>query len=284
MNFYILSNNSHDISTLQTIIESDFSNSIVGIDSTIENAYDDLLQLRVDVLLINCDEDAPTDGLKLIERLHSVHIKPNIIMIGAARNQSIKEDAYRQGIDFYLEKPLNPIEVQHVTRLVASYRYLITKMAEISKITSSFATPLKQPQSQHRIQTERVYSLLRFLGIASEKGNTDIIRIIRVMIEQNVSFSNLDFERDLSLDPQNKKITFQRIRRAIRIGISNLAAMCNEYPENEILFEYANSLFEYQNVSIEIQKIRHNDVPRNQISIQHFFDGLLQESLSDSSK
>jgi two-component system response regulator YcbB len=62
------------------------------------------------------------------------------------------------------------------------------------------------------------------------------------------------------------------------VGITNLAGMCNEYSENEILLEYANALFEYQNVYIEIQKMRHEDVPNGQISLQHFFDGLLQES------
>ncbi len=59
------------------------------------------------------------------------------------------------------------------------------------------------------------------------------------------------------------------------MGITNLAGMCNEYSENEILLEYANALFEYQNVYIEIQKMRHEDVPngksRSNISLMAYY-------------
>ncbi|XRD93556.1 DNA-binding domain-containing protein [Pediococcus pentosaceus] len=49
--------------------------------------------------------------------------------------------------------------------------------------------------------------------------------------------------------------------------------MCIEYPENEVLLEYANSLFDFQNVYNEMQRIREVGAQRGQISIQHFFDG-----------
>ncbi|MDN3537535.1 DNA-binding domain-containing protein [Limosilactobacillus fermentum] len=65
------------------------------------------------------------------------------------------------------------------------------------------------------------------------------------------------------------------------MGITNLATMCIDYPENDILLEYANNLFEYQNIHVEIQRLHHQDVRRGQVSIQRFFDGLLQESARD---
>lgn len=125
---------------------------------------------------------------------------------------------------------------------------------------------------------DRVDAILRFLGIAAETGSEDIRKIIRLMVDQKATFAAIDFSRDLHLDDHAKKITYQRIRRALRMGIVNLATMFTDYPENEILLEYANNLFEYQNVHIEIQRLRNEKVRHGQISIQHFFDGLLQES------
>lgn len=128
---------------------------------------------------------------------------------------------------------------------------------------------------------DHVDTVLRFLGIASETGSEDIRKIIRVMIDQKASFSSIDFQRDFHADDHEKKIAYQRIRRALRVGITNLATMCIDYPENDILLEYANNLFEYQNIHVEIQRLHHQDVRRGQVSIQRFFDGLLQESARD---
>ncbi|MDD6421404.1 MAG: DNA-binding domain-containing protein, partial [Lactobacillus delbrueckii] len=67
-------------------------------------------------------------------------------------------------------------------------------------------------------------------------------------------------------------------RRTLHIGIVNLATMCIDYPDNEMLLDYANNLFEYQNIHVEMQHQNGKELERGQISLQHFFDGLLQES------
>lgn len=66
--------------------------------------------------------------------------------------------------------------------------------------------------------------------------------------------------------------------RTLHIGIVNLATMCIDYPDNEMLLDYANNLFEYQNIHVEMQHQNDKELERGQISLQHFFDGLLQES------
>ena len=276
MNFYLFENDSRHTTTIRDLIEADFNNNLVGIGVSPTQAYDDLLQLRVDIMIISSND--PEVGIQLIKRLEQVQIKPHYIMISSAEDVATKEAAYHAGIDFFLEHPVSPVEFKHVTRLVASYCQQISKLSEIYNITSQVVTPFNRPQSEHRLQMDRVNAILRFLGIASETGNKEILKIIRIMVDQNISFSSIDFQRDLGLDEHEKKIVYQRIRRALRVGITNLAGMCSEYSENEVLLEYANALFEYQNVYIEIQKMRHEDVPNGQISLQHFFDGLLQES------
>ena len=66
--------------------------------------------------------------------------------------------------------------------------------------------------------------------------------------------------------------------RSFGTGIVNLATMCIDYPDNEMLLDYANNLFEYQNIHVEMQYQNGKELERGQISLQHFFDGLLQES------
>jgi len=130
---------------------------------------------------------------------------------------------------------------------------------------------------------DHVNEVLRFIGIASDTGSKDIRKIIRLMIDQNLSLNSINFERDFNITDHKKKVIYQRIRRELRVGVVNLAAMCMDYPENDILLEYANNLFDYQNIHIEIQRLKGKKIQRGQVSIQHFFDGLLQESFRGQS-
>ena len=281
MNFYIFTEQDDENQELQNLIEQEFDNSLVGFSDNSKKAYDDLLQLRVDIMIINCPNN-PNNGISLISKLSQAYIKPHFIFIGPSNSIATKNDAYKNNIDFYLETPISQIEFKHICRMVASQCRLIEKISDIYKISAGVATPFNQPQAYHHQQVDRVNSILRFLGISSENGYNDIQKIIHVMIDQNIPFSRIKFERDLSLDCHSKKTTFQRIRRTLKVGITNLATMCIEYPENEILLEYANCLFQYQNVYNEMQKLRDMETSHSQISIQHFFDGLLQESFGDN--
>lgn len=277
MNFYLLENDPQTASILQNLIEADFNNTLVGTTADPQSAYEDLLQFRVDVMILAAQLGEMT-GPDLINRLTKVHSHPHFIITGPVPTPPEKSAAYQAGVDFYLPTPLNVDEARHVIHLVTSQVHLTTQLNLIYELAASTNSPSRRPQATQRRQMDRVDSILRFLGIAAETGSEDIRKVIRLMVDQKITFAAVDFARDLHLTAHEKKIAYQRIRRALRVGITNLATMCTDYPENEILLEYANNLFEYQNVHIEIQRLHNQPVRHGQISIQHFFDGLLQES------
>lgn len=281
LNFYILDQDPACIPVLQDLIETDFDNSLVGYSSDTISAYTEILQLRVDILFISFEQQLK-DGIDFIGQLKGVHSNPRIIMTNNGSASIIKSRAYNSGVDLFIEKPLNLTEVRHLIRLISSAAKMTKKMRIINDISSSDATPLKHPQLSHRLQMDAVNSILRFPGILSETKNEDIIKIITVMVDQKITFSNINFERDLHLGGHQKNIVFQRVRRVLRIGLTNLAIICIDYPENDILLEYANALFEYKNIHNEIQRIENQNQEKIQISIQHFFDGLLNESMKNS--
>lgn len=279
MNFYLLQDDQATSALLRDLIENDFDNTLVGLTADPNRAYEKLLQLRVDIMILPYQPHG-MDGVELIYRLQQVNNHPHFIMVGPP-TPAAKEAAYRAGCDFYLPHPLNHTEARHIIRQVATHVRLLNRVNRIYEISSSSIAPYNRPQAAQRRQMDHVDTVLRFLGIASETGSEDIRKIIRVMIDQKTSFSSIDFQRDFHADDHEKKIAYQRIRRALRVGITNLATMCIDYPENDILLEYANNLFEYQNIHVEIQRLHHQDVRRGQVSIQRFFDGLLQESARD---
>lgn len=74
-----------------------------------------------------------------------------------------------------------------------------------------------------------------------------------------------------------EKILFQRIRRGIKKGLTNLANIYLDEIENEISIEYANSLYGYKNVRSEMRYLTGDRLTGGKVSLKKFFDGFLQE-------
>ncbi len=277
MNFYIADPNSANRELISALIEDSFDNNVVGQSDSASQAYLDLLELRVDIMVVSYDL-TPYDGIELIKRLKDVNSRPRFLLTGKRLTTEIKEAAYQEKVDIVLPDPLQKTEVKHLLKLLGGYVNMTNRLATIYELALASPTRYQRPQSAQRKRIDHVNSVLMFLGIAAENGSEDIRRIIKLMVDQNCNFASINFARDLQLNEHDKKVVFQRIRRALKAGITNLATMCIDYPENEILLEYANNLFEYQNIHIEMARLRDEEPQKSQISLQHFFDGLWQES------
>ena len=70
---------------------------------------------------------------------------------------------------------------------------------------------------------------------------------------------------------------FQRIRRAIKTGLTNLANISLDGMGDEIVVEYANTLYEYKNVRSEMLLLEGPRTTGGKTSLKRFFDGLVQE-------
>ena len=97
------------------------------------------------------------------------------------------------------------------------------------------------------------------------------------MNEQNLRFNELNFNDIYQINDREKKVLLQRIRRAVKTGLINLANMFLDGLDDEISLEYANALYEYKNVRHEIDYLQGKRTVGGKISLKHFFDGLIQE-------
>ncbi|MCD5532150.1 response regulator [Lactobacillus delbrueckii subsp. lactis] len=277
MHFYITNKNTKNLQLISDALERNFENIIVGRSTDAQRTFDDLRQLRVDVLVVDYDL-APFDGLALLRRLKQANILPRVIMTANTPSESLITAAYQNGCDFFIHHQLNSEEIAHISKIISTTLQLLSNMRVISELSGSLNNPYGRQQTTHHQQIDHVTDTLRFLGIASEKGYEDIMKIIRLMVVKDMSFDQIDLEESFGINSREKKVIYQRIRRTLHIGIVNLATMCIDYPDNEMLLDYANNLFEYQNIHVEMQHQNGKELEQGQISLQHFFDGLLQES------
>ncbi|KRL63035.1 DNA-binding domain-containing protein [Lactobacillus psittaci] len=278
MNYYIVDSNTENCSKLKEVIEADFDSNVIGISDDANRAYEEVIQLHVDIMIVAYEINQRHQGIELIQKLRKVGSKPHFVMTGHNLTSQEKHQIYSHGIEVIINTPVKAVEARQMLHLLASYANLINRLNEIYRLSSISSGPFARPQAMHREQTDHIDEVLRFLGIASEPGIADIRKIINLMCDQDIEFSLINFERDLNLDNHAKKVIFQRIRRTLKVGITNLATMCIDYPENDILLDYANNLFEYKNIHNEIEALESEKCAKVEISLQHFFNGLLEES------
>lgn len=275
MNCFIVDPDQHFIDVLTDLLEKNITYSVVGSDTSSFSAYDTVLRANnIDLVFINSElgDDSPTRFISNIRRFHPfVHF----IMVSSSTASTKKTHAYNSGIDFYLSQPINAAETNRVCALIAQNIELSAKMHDISRIISGGSKQVVNNNSGGR--RERIIALLRYLGISSQTGAEDIVMVVDHMLKYHIDFGSINFEKAFKVDKKQKKVIYQRIRRAIRTGLSNLASIYRDEPGNEILIEYANSLYDFNSLRNEVN--RKPGDPNSRVSVHKFFDGLMQESL-----
>ena len=273
MKFYIVDDDQSILYVLQNIIEQNFNDEVVGMTSSSPDALQELIVKDVDIVLV--DLLMPElSGVDLVRKVKEV--KPNIrfVMISKVQNSEMRAEAYKAGIEFFINKPINLIEVKTVLKNVRQSLQMATQLSDISKMVNNF-TPQSQPKSAEA--HHQATATLNYLGMTSEKGTSDILKIISLMKVQKENYRNIDLEQLMGISEHERRIIDQRIRRAIKVGLANIANRLIDNPYDEQLYDISNLLFGYESVHSEMLYQQGKRSSGGRISIQKFLDGLVSK-------
>ncbi|AYM02336.1 DNA-binding domain-containing protein [Levilactobacillus yiduensis] len=276
MNFYIVDDDPSIPMILRQILEKNPENTVIGIAHDAKKALADIMIMDVDIVLADLLMPG-ISGIELIKKLKTLKPTLRAIMISQVKDSDLRAEAYEAGIEFFIDKPINIIEVKTVVEKVSQSVQMATKLNNIQSLVGGGAVATAPVVDQKQHQKEKILSILRFLGITSEAGSSDILAIAQIMLDQNLSFREIDFNAAYHIDDREKKIMFQRIRRAIKTGLTNLANISLDGMGDEIVVEYANTLYEYKNVRSEMLLLEGTRTTGGKTSLKRFFDGLVQE-------
>lgn len=276
MNFYIVDDDPSIPMVLRQILEKNPENTVIGIAHDAKKALADIMIMDVDIVLADLLMPG-ISGIELIKKLKALKPTLRAIMISQVKDSDLRAEAYEAGIEFFIDKPINIIEVKTVVEKVSQSVQMATKLNNIQSLVGGGAVATATVVDQKQQQKEKILSILRFLGITSEAGSSDILAIAQIMLDQNLSFREIDFNAAYHIDDREKKIMFQRIRRAIKTGLTNLANISLDGMGDEIVVEYANTLYEYKNVRSEMLLLEGTRTTGGKTSLKRFFDGLVQE-------
>jgi two-component system response regulator YcbB len=263
------------VKMLENIIEDYDLGKVCGY-SLNGNCVEEIIALTPDIVLVDLLMPKK-DGITVVEELLKINKNLKFIMISQVSSKNMISTAYTAGIDFFINKPINAIEVKTVIQNVSEKMNYKETLRNIKNIFSSDTESinLNSPIHLQNIGIKKIQLILNKLGMTSEKGETDILNICKYLIINNLSLADTSINEISIYLNTNPKSMDQRIRRAISKGLSNIAHLGIEDYMNEIFIMYSSSLFNFEEVKNEMDYIRGNKNYPGKINIRKFIDGLI---------
>ena len=270
MRYYIVDDDINVVKILTNIIEENDFGEVIGSSNDGDSAMKEILVLNPDIVLV--DLLMPKlDGNILVKEVKSIKGKINFIMISQVSNHELIANSYRSGIEFFISKPINIIEVEKVINKVAEKIRLENMLGDIRKI-------FKEVGLQNEMGTDNVKQIkyiLSKLGMLGEKGTGDIIKICEYLLETGKNYEDCNINEICNYFPDSVNTIKQRIRRSIKDGLTNLAHAGIEDYYSESFQSYSSTLFDFECVKAEMDFIRGKRKAGGKVNINKFFEGLL---------
>lgn len=277
MRIYIVEDDISVINILENIIESQQLGDICGDCGGGPADIHEVLRCRPDVVL--ADFFMPVmDGAEFVRNLRTLNTQIKCIMISQVSSKELISKAYTAGVDFFISKPINIIEVTSVLRNVRKQIENEKTLGNIRRMFLNDMEPESRERNELHIYTRKLRYILNRLGISGEKGCNDIIMVCEYLRENRMHASQLSVGHTCELLSDSPRNMEQRIRRAIAAGMTNIAHMGIEDFMNETFSRYSGTLFSFEEIRAEMDFLRGRRTSGGKVSIRNFIDGLMLEA------
>ena len=272
MKIFIIEDDISVIGILEDIVERGGLGAVCGDTGDGPLDLDRVLDLAPDLVLIDLLMPGK-DGIQVVRELKERGCGAKFIMISQVSAKEMIAKAYTAGVDFFIQKPINLIEVRQV---ITNVKNQIENERALKTIQSVFAgreAPVSRP-GPAELRRRRLTHILSQLGMAGEKGSKDITDLCLLLLEEGGSASQKGVSALCARLPGPPKSTEQRIRRAVERGLSHIASLGIEDYNNEFFLRYATRLFPFHEVRAEMA-CQQGKGPRGKASLKKFLDGLI---------
>jgi len=245
------------------------------------------------------------DGIEIAEKLNERNYRGKTVMISQVENKEMVAQAYAAGIEFYINKPVNRIEVISVIKRVIeslemerSFENMRRSIAALDRLQTLPPWESSYPKNQVLNQEEsflrdKTMEIITELGIAGEPGSHDLVEIVFFLSrvpDTDKYLGDYRHLKDLYLAVQKKyleqdlknadvKAIEQRIRRAIRHAMENIAALGLEDYSNPCFERYGAKFFDFGGLRRKMRELKNEEKSKNKIrvNVKQFINALYHE-------
>ncbi|MDW0118313.1 response regulator [Sporosarcina thermotolerans] len=276
MRYFIIDDDKVSRSMLKSIIVEQRLGIVVGESDGSLKTLEQVHTLSPNLVLI--DLLMPEmDGIEMIRQLKAQGFRGQFVMLSQVVNKEMVGEAYQAGVEFFIHKPINRIEVENVLRQTIEKIQLMQSLVTIRDTLSYIGSP--SPQKVGRSLKEVVLSILQDMGIAGENGSADMLNIMEVLTEQRSDAAIPPLKQLYEMVarkmgvaeselPKEVKAMEQRIRRSITVAIDHLASLgAVDYTIHEFEY-YAPRFFDFQEISTRMKQIQNEETPNRPVKVQ----------------
>lgn len=289
MRYFIVDDDRASRVMLKQIIEDSNLGTVIGEASNGEDAIPQILMTQPEFVLL--DLLMPKlDGIATVEQLIQSRFEGQFVMISQVVNKEMVGEAYLRGIDFFIHKPINRIEVENVLRKTTEQFRLKNSLLVIRQSL----TNINLTEQKHNKATSRdhIQSILNDMGIVGELGSEDIIAIIETLLAQQHKIAPLPPLKELyegiaavtkstpdEILKESKAIE-QRVRRTILAAMINLANLgVVDYTNSEFEY-YAPRYFEFKEIRHLMKQLEDQGNRKAKVNIKKFIQVLYSDILT----
>lgn len=275
---FLLDDDKSVLSVLRMIIDQKNLGVVCGTAESAEEALDELQYMAPDIVITDLLMPG-TDGIAFVRKAKRVLRDTSFIMLSQVMNEKMISRAYEAGVEFFIRKPINSIEVINVVQNVAKKQNLQKTVSSIQNIfdSGSGVVPEQDSFEVERERNEKLQYILQKLGITGERGCDDIVTVVNFCCQHEESLNDMTLKEIFARFTDSPKSMEQRIRRAATAALSNLAHIgLNDYGD-ELFSEFAGNLFKYEQVKKEMDYIQGKSDQRGNVQIKRFIAALVNE-------
>ena len=274
MSFYFIDDDKNICNILKLIINERGLGVCCGSANNATEALEDLPSAKPDIVIV--DLLMPEiDGISFVKQARKIVPDASYIMLSQVSSKDMIASAYEAGIEFFIQKPINSVEVEAVIKKVSdglSMKRMVRKMQNIFMEDTSPAT-VTVPDNSEQIENS-LRTILTRIGIIGDIGSKDIISIVKYLVDHQDNADSLTVSDLCSHFCDTPKSMEQRIRRTAFNGLVNLAHLGLEDYSNEIFVDYSSTLYNFEQVRREMDFIRGKTDKHGNVRIKHFLNAL----------
>lgn len=279
LKFYILDD---DISTrkiLARILRDELLGEVLGENEHPLVAVQEIVDLQPNIVLI--DLLMPyQDGIETVQQLKNINFPGKFIMISQIENKDMVGKAYDAGIEYFIHKPINKVEVTSVLNKVLAQIKMEKSLQTIKESLSLFPShELKSGETKPSLE-KIMHEVLTDLGILGENGSSDVMELMKHLKKSDADFENIPLKtlyievlKNKKQDTDGKAIKTleQRLRRAINQALTNLASLGLTDYTNPKFELYSSKFFDFNEVRLKMNELDERNSSRNsRINIRKF--------------
>ncbi|HLR36085.1 MAG TPA: response regulator [Tissierellales bacterium] len=273
MKIFILDDDENVIRILKKIVYDRKLGLVIGHTTDGDKGLKEIKRLKPDLVLIDLLMPE-TDGLTIIKTIKKEYPQIEFIMISQVSSKDMVAKAYKYGVEYYIYKPINALEVESIIRKVIERIDIDRTLLKIQSLFNKKQIH-ENERDVDRFCEDCIKKVLHRLGVAGEKGNQDIIEVTRYIIDNNINITEITIRELCSNFSENPGSMEQRMRRTISLAMNNIASLGIEDYMNDIFVEYSSSLFNFEQVRREMDYIRGKSNKGGSINMKKFLMGII---------